>query len=120
MIKQILFFLFVAISIKGYSQESVIVKAIGLEVMKNDLGKMSWDEAVKICKKSGVGWRLPTIEELKKIYTHKDLIGNFNGSYYWSSTEYYFYRAYFFLFEYGIDGKDIKEGKYSVRAVRDL
>jgi hypothetical protein len=99
--KQVLFILLVFISFQGFSQ-SVKVKEIGLEVMTKDLGIMKWEEAIKACENLGDGWRLPTIEELEKIYKfeqappywdelekiykYKDIIGGFVYSLYWSST----------------------------------
>jgi len=67
-------------------------KKIGkLEVMTEDLGKMSWTDATKACRELGEGWRLPTREELTTLYENKDVIGGFAvGVYdaYLSSTIY--------------------------------
>ncbi len=58
-----------------------------LEIMKIDLGTMTWVEATNACAALGDGWRLPTIEELGVMQTNKDKIGGFVNSLYWSSTE---------------------------------
>lgn len=58
----------------------------GLEV-SNNLGWMTWHEAVEFCKKLGKGWRLPTKDELNFLYENKEEIGGFAVNYYWSSTE---------------------------------
>jgi hypothetical protein len=121
--KQVLFILLVFISFQGFSQmkiKSVKLKKINLEVMKTDLGKMTWVDANKACEKLGEGWRLPTIDELKKIYSLKDKIGGFNNDYYWSITETEFTLALYFNFFNGTE-KDSKEDSTGyVRAVRTL
>lgn len=72
--------------------QTVKIQEIGLEVMTEDLGelrlnnRMMWDEAKKACVGLGYGWRLPTIDELKKLYEFKDKLGSLHGSY-WSSTK---------------------------------
>ena len=38
-----------------------------IEIAPNDLGKMSWHEAVEYCNKN-VEWRLPTKVEMNWIY----------------------------------------------------
>lgn len=40
----------------------------GLIVWPNDLGIKKWDEADEACKKLGSGWRMPTKDELDKLY----------------------------------------------------
>lgn len=61
-----------------------------LEIAKSDLPiKMNWYDATNECAKLGLGWRLPTIEELKIICENKYEIGGFdagNDNSYWSST----------------------------------
>ena len=63
------------------------VKIGDLEVMTEDLGEMSWEDAKKACADLGDGWRLPTKDELNILYENKDKIGGFATGYYWSSTE---------------------------------
>jgi hypothetical protein len=87
--KQVLFILLVFISFQGFSQtQTVKLNKIGLEVMKTDLSKMTWDEAKKACGNLGDGWRLPTMQELsEKIYPLRYEIGGFTSGSYWSSLE---------------------------------
>ncbi len=40
----------------------------GLIVWPNDLGIKKWDEADEACRKLGAGWRMPTKDELDKLY----------------------------------------------------
>ena len=56
---------------------------------KNLSTQMTWDEAKRACSELGNGWRLPTKEELKEIYTqlHKKGRGKFKDAGYWSGTE---------------------------------
>ena len=96
-----------AILVKGDPNSSVSnsvqyesYKVGALEVMKFDLtnpinnsAEISYEDALKIVKNLGKGWRFPTIEELKLIYDNKSLGGNtfFNKEYqlwktYWSSS----------------------------------
>ncbi|MFY7668305.1 MAG: DUF1566 domain-containing protein [Crocinitomicaceae bacterium] len=118
--KQVLFILLLFISFQGFSQESVKLKRIGLEVMKKDLGKMNWEEAKKACENLGDGWRLPTIDEFRKIYKYKDKIGGFARKYCWSSTETDDGNARFFGFSDGSAYATIKDEANYVRAVRSL
>ena len=64
----------------------------GLIAGKNDLGEGStWDQAVALCKAYRAGgfsdWRLPSKEELNKLYINKAAIGGLKElHFYWSST----------------------------------
>jgi hypothetical protein len=121
--KSYFLFLLIVLSFNSFSQESVKLKQIGLEVMTKDVGKMNWGDAKEACKGFGDGWRLPTIDELKKIYKYKDFIGGFKEAYYWSSTEVDIkpsLYAWDFSFGNGIDGNYGKGLTLCVRAVRDL
>lgn len=122
--KQVLFILLVFISFQGFSQ-SVEVKEIGLEVMTKDLGEMKWEDAKKACDTLGDGWRLPTIDEFRKIYKYKDKIGGFGiSASYWSSTELDVdVFAWYFDFNFGYGDaypNANKDDTYYVRAVRAL
>jgi hypothetical protein len=128
--KQVFFILLVFISIQGFSQsvkvpkiESIKVPKIGLEVMKEDLGEMNWDEAIKACKNLGGAWRLPTLDELIKIYENRESIGDFASHGYWSSNEMSDNFAWFYSFtsmKAYYDPKNQKGTAYYVRAVRTL
>lgn len=64
------------------------IKIGNLEVAQNDFPEeMDWDTAIEVCLDLGNGWRLPTDKELDVLFINKDVIGGFNGYYYWSSTE---------------------------------
>ena len=126
--KQVLFILLIFISFQGFSQESVKIQEIGLEVMKEDLGKMTWYQAVISCEnlngdRNGYGWRLPSVSELQKIYYQKDKIGGFKSDLYWSSTgadnEYF---AWYVNFYDGLSNHHLvgKGNEINVRAVRPL
>lgn len=74
---------------RGY----VAGQAHGLIAAKEDLGYgYTWNKAIKVCRDyRGAGfsdWRLPTKEELTKLYVSRFSIGGFKERhYYWSSTE---------------------------------
>lgn len=109
------------------SNASIKIQEIGLEVMTKDLGKMIWEDAMGACADLGDGWRLPTKDELEKIYKYRDKIGGFASNYYyWSSTEYGNDFAWYFnfgdgsMFNYSKSYAYYKSDTYYVRAVRDL
>jgi hypothetical protein len=119
--KQILFILLVFISFNGFSQTPIkSVKIDKLEVMKTDLGNMTWNQAKKACKKLGDGWRLPSIEELKFMFDNRHEIGEFKVEYYWSSSDDDEHYPLSFYFGDGFTHTGSKNDKYFVRAVRDL
>ena len=103
------------------------IKIGNLEIAQNDfLEEMDWDTAIQSCLDIGDGWRLPNDKELDSLYNNKDLIGGFNGYYYWSSTEHnndgtYDYDgegAWIQIFKDGSQGASSKDDEYNVRAVR--
>ena len=100
-------------------QKLVVKRQFNFEIHPDELGKMTWDEAVEKVKELGDGWRLPTITELKLIWDseHKDL---FKKEWYWSSSEYNCSYAWGFYF--GSDGASLydKNFDFYVRAVRDF
>ena len=86
--KQILFILLAFISFQGFSQQTVKLEEIGIEVMNEDLGKMNWEEAIKACAELGDGWRLPTIDELNQMFSeYENLLEGFKSKILWSSYE---------------------------------
>jgi hypothetical protein len=106
-----------------YSQESVKLKEIGLEVMKEDLGKMNWEDAKKACDDLGDGWRLPTIDELNQMFSkYENLLGGFKSKILWSSySEDSNDKARSLdFFDFGFTNRTTKNDVCFVVAVRDL
>jgi uncharacterized protein (TIGR02145 family) len=63
------------------------MKVGNLEVFKNDIGELSFNDAKLECEKIGGGWRVPTKDELNQLYENKEIIGQFTDGFYWSSTK---------------------------------
>ena len=119
-----------------YSQETIKLKEIGLEVMKEALGQMTWYDALKTCAELGDGWRLPTKHELENyLFKNKDKIGGFKEGEmdkYWSATQCgdggygKLGHAWTFSFDHGKamdgynDGHTAYSYLYNVRAVRHI
>ena len=116
--KKILFVLCFSVVGFGYGQDFKTIKIGNLEVMKEDLGEMNWDDAVKACADLGDGWRLPTKDELNILYENKDKIGGFANWYYWSSKEFVFNDAWGQYFGNGSQSPGIKTETVYVRAIR--
>jgi hypothetical protein len=81
--------------------------------------------AAEICYNLNLGgytdWYLPTIEELRKLYTNLYLnnIGGFPSAYYWSSSETHSFSAWSFLFSLGsANSNAAKVNAHRVRAIR--
>ena len=91
-----------------------------LEVMTEDLGTMTWDDAKESCAELGDGWRLPTKEELNFLYENKDEIGGLALNYYWSSSEFDNFFAWNQDLFSGNQSLSRNNLTYYVRAVRDL
>ncbi len=67
-------------------ETSLILKDCNLEVKKvAEKGSFKWKDAKALCESYGEGWRLPTKDELKCLYTNKDIAGGFLRDWYWSS-----------------------------------
>ncbi len=64
-------------------------------------------------------WYLPAKDELDTVFSYKDSIGGFSGSYYWNSTEHNTWRAGVQAF-WGSGSQDnyVKDGTYRARCVR--
>jgi len=120
-----------------FSQKSVIGKTYnlnGLEIAQFDFSDpMTYDEAVKACSKLGDGWRLPTKEEMEKIYENKDMLGGFispiyvsdnseffvdNNVYYWSGSSYGSDYVWVIGFTHRFVGVTLKTGNLFARAVK--
>ena len=100
-------------------EETITIE--NLEVCLDDLGKMTWQEAIDTAANLGPGWRLPTIEEFTDtLYPNGKKIFNISDDeYYWSSTAFDDKYSYTFNFFYGNAYNFTKNYKTSVRAVRD-
>ena len=67
-------------------------------------------------------WYLPSINELGQMYTNLKArgLGNFQNSYYWSSTEFGTTSAWYMLFEGGNFSNGSKPFPFSVRPIRSF
>ncbi|MDB4293544.1 DUF1566 domain-containing protein, partial [Maribacter sp.] len=93
-----------------------------------DAGPMPWAEANAIQEQLGEGWRLPTLDELRLMYS---TIGQgatnsaqFADELYWSATPYETYQARLLRFSDGNTSyhynKGVANRKFLVRGVRDF
>ncbi len=106
------------------SGSSISIPSRDFMVSSNDEnGFYTWEGAESICKSKGLGWRLPTLEELRTMSVFRDVIGNLNGYdrclKYWSSEDKSKKSAWFYDFsenEVGYDDK--KDDDKCVRCVR--
>lgn len=98
----------------------IIEQHLKFEVYPNDLGKHTWEDAKKVCKELGDGWRLPTREELHLMWLNKDTIGGFAAASYWSSSEFNSNLAWYQIFDNGSQFNYDKNYTGYVRAVRDI
>ena len=94
--------------------------AISFEVYPNDLGEMTWKDAMKACADLGDGWRLPNRLELLLMHNNKDELGGFAYFNYWSSTEIDNYNAWLQNFNDGFQVNSNKINFLYVRAVRTI
>ena len=141
--KQTLLILSIIFSLNSLSQSTPKTFTINyefgnhnLEVMQDDLGQMTWYDALKTCAELGDGWRLPTKYELENyLFKNKDKIGGFKEGemdQYWSATQCgdgghgRLGHAWTFSFDHGnaMDGYNSGHTAYSylynVRAVRHI
>jgi hypothetical protein len=96
----------------------------GLIAAKSDIPGpyFTWSDSKAACKRFVSGdyrdWRLPTKDELNKLYFKNSVVGGFADSYYWSSTENGADNAWSQYFGNGGQDWDGKAGYNRVRAVR--
>ena len=96
-------------------------KLDSIEIAQFDLPtEVTWYNAKRECKELGKGWRLPTKDELDKMYDNKDLIGNFVNTNYWSSTEYSSNYVWMEVFTHRSVAITLKEGHINARAVKTI
>ena len=97
------------------------IKLNNLEVSQFDFPqKMNLADAKKSCTDLGVGWRLPTKEELSFLYQKKDEIGGFSKSNYWSNSVNNASGAWSQNFSNGFQNLIYNIYNYQVRAVRTI
>ena len=95
-------------------------------ILKKDLGKYTWDEALKVVNNLDIGgysdWRLPDIWEIAAMRYDKDYIGEFKDEPYWYDWGDY---PYCYM-DFGVDVDDSGLGRgtgnelYNVRPVRTI
>ena len=76
----------------------------GLIAYAKDLGIIKWDAANEACKNLGAGWRLPTKDELNKLYEAKHLAIVASYFMFQSSTE---------VDQYNVWAQSLSSGKQS-------
>ena len=117
----LLFGVFSNIIVKGQTNQTTIIG--GLEVMKHDLGYLTFNEANFACKDLRFRWRLPTKDELNVVYKNKNKIGGFGsaGSY-WSSTlsNFSLNKVWYQEFEFGMQSIDERGERHRTVAVRNV
>ena len=117
--------LFTLLFLSSFTSASQIVgttyKLDSIEIAQFDLPtEVTWYNAKRECKELGKGWRLPTKDELDRMYNNKDLIGNFVNTNYWSSTEYNSDYAWMQVFIHKSIAITLKEGHINARAVKSI
>jgi len=63
-------------------------------------------------------WYLPSKYELNLLYEEKDVVGLFADANYWSSSENNRWSAWFQYFGDGVQGPNLKDNTFRVRAIR--
>lgn len=101
-------------------EKIILEQHLKFEVFPEDLIKHNWEDAKKVCKDLGNGWRLPTREELHLMWLNKESIGVFAAAYYWSSSEDGNHFAWYQNFNNGNQYNNYKTNTFYVRAVRAL
>jgi Protein of unknown function (DUF1566) len=93
----------------------------GLVAKTNDeMGAMTWSDAVAVVQAYDSGWRLPTSAELLTLYRQRKLIGGFTNDDYWSATEQDVNSAWIQGFRTGDQDRYNKNSKLKVRAIRSF
>lgn len=86
----------------------------------DEMGAMTWSDAVAVVQAYGSDWRLPTSAELLTLYKHRQLIGGFTNDDYWSATEQDVNSAWIQGFRTGDQDRYNKNSKLEVRAIRSF
>jgi hypothetical protein len=104
----------------GESRKDSTIIIEDLKVWPLALGEMTWPNAMGVVKNLGPDWRLPTIIEFKEIlYPNKEKLSINTDAYYWSSSEFDNYDAWYFDFDSGDAYPNGKVSTYFVLAVQD-
>jgi hypothetical protein len=99
----------------------IIKKTFNFEVAeKDEPDKMTWNEAMEKFKNNPEGWRLPTRMELLLMYEHREELGSFGKTWYWSSTTDGNLCAYYQSLYNGLQYWDYRDDDNRVRCVRDI
>lgn len=88
------------------------------EPLGNFAAKVCADYSVSVDGINYGDWYLPSKYELAILFLNKDLVGNFNSDYYWSSTEFSSISAWCQDFNSGVVTNTVKSFPFGVRAVR--
>ena len=109
------------IQIVPSAQDIKTIKIDNFEVMSQDLGEMTMEEAVKACADLGDGWRLPVRRELNILFRNNHKIGGDASKFYLSSVEdgYAWVQSFYNGFEQWVSSESAKGFTFNVRAVRD-
>jgi hypothetical protein len=100
-----------------------IERAETLEIAEFDFPTpTNWVDAKKLCSNLGLGWRLPSKDELNYMYKNRDKIKGLKYENYWNgkedmSTKYYGYANYQNLYNGGF-GFQYQSVRAFVRAVK--
>lgn len=100
-----------------------MILTVSIEVKDADiLGVLNWHEAVAACLALGEGWRLPTKDELDRMFVHlkKAGKGDLSSAWYWSSSEQSEHNAWKQKFSTGQQNFNHKYSEGVARAVRDV
>lgn len=110
-----------------YNNPANTTQLQGTDVFVSDYdeyGEFNWSDANQICASKGMGWRLPTAQELIMIManrvddkTHKGIFTNFKGWWYWSSTRADNGKEYINVSTGGSDSGEKPKSKQAVRCV---
>jgi protein phosphatase/serine/threonine-protein kinase len=88
-----------------------------------DQGNFQWLPAIIFCSNLNLNgyddWFLPSIGELGLMYNLRGQLGNFSGTYYWSSTQNGPNNAWYVHFAHGFTSSNASTSNtFQVRAVR--
>ncbi|MBN1186536.1 MAG: DUF1566 domain-containing protein [Bacteroidales bacterium] len=100
--------------------EMIIAQQTNDEPMGNFAAKLCADYSVIVDGVSFGDWYLPSKYELAILFMQRDLVGNFDSNYYWSSTELSSVSAWCQDFSTGVVSNLTKSFPLGVRAIRSF